>query len=80
MPKRPKPVNGVKKMDSQAPTKKSKPKVTWANASDQIQIALACLERDTETGLKTLKSKIEAVGREARAVGEAAKASSKREH
>jgi len=59
--------------------KKNGTKITWYNASDQIQAALACLEKDTETGLKTLKTKIEAMGQEAREVGAAAKATTKRE-
>ena len=78
MPKQPKKAKGTKMGTGEHP--KARVKVTWANASDQIQVALACLERDTESGLSTLRTKIENMAKEAKAVGEAAKATSKREH
>ena len=70
--------NGAK-MDHIAKVERPGTRVTWANVSDQIQAALACLEADTEAGLLRLKSRIEAVGREATEVGLAAKATTKRE-
>ncbi len=72
MSKQPKQANGTKVNGQEVAKngkKNGKPKVTWANASDQIQIALARLEQDTEMGLTVLKAKTEAMEAEAKAVG-----------
>ena len=58
--------------------KNGKSKITWANASDQIQLALARLEDDTDAGITSIRSKLEVVEEEAKAVGVAAKAAAKR--